>query len=130
MYFTNYQTLQKVSIIASTSEVVINRDIASALTSRKQLTHIYMAATFNSPDAITILVHESPSLMEFFLTGQMTHTRSSVKQLERSVNSELMQKKVRHKVVLYVRIVVNTVQIVEDAIAFSELSSVWGTSVH
>ena len=119
-----YQTLQKISMIAPTSEVVISRDIASALTSRKQLTHIYMAATFNSPDAITILVHESPSLMECFLTGRIPHTRSSVKQLERSVNSELKQKKVRHKVVLYVRGVYPT-DIVEDAIAFTELSSMW-----
>lgn len=125
-----YQTLQKISIIAPTSEVIISRDIASALTSRKQLTHIYMAVAFNSPDAITILVNKSPNLMEFFLTGKMTHTRSSVKQLERSVNSELMQKKVRHKVALYVRVVFNTIQIVEDAIAFTELSSMWGVSIH
>ena len=119
-----YQTLQKISIIALASEVVINREIASALTSRKQLTHIYMAATFTSPDAITILVHESPSLMEFFLSGQVTHTQSSVKQLEKSVNTQLMQKKVRHKVALYVRVMFDT-NLIEDAIAFTELSSLW-----
>ena len=126
-----YQNLQKVALIAHhNSQIVINKNIASALTCAKKLTHIYVCACFDSPDAITILVNASPYLMDFVLTGKLHcasfKTRSSVKQLEKLVKTELTKRKVRHKVALYTQTwPSNILQAISEAISITELSSLW-----
>lgn len=126
-----YQNLQKVAIIAHLFPqfVVINQSIASALTSAKKLTHIYIAASFNTPDAITTLICESPCLIEFTLTGMVecaSLTRKTVKRFEKSVKTELTKRKIRHQVVLYVQMwPVSVSQIMNKAMCLTELSSLW-----
>ena len=127
-----YQNLQKIAIMAPLypTAIVINQSIASALTSAKKLTHVYIAACFDTPHAITTIIFESPWLMDFFLTGKLQCTsltsRTSVKKLEKSVKSELSKKKVRHQITLYVQLwPTNVSQSINEAMSLTELSSSW-----
>ena len=127
-----FQSLQKIAIMAPLypKAIMINQSITSALTATKKLTHIYIAACFDSPHAITTLFFESPRLVDFYLTGKMEcasfTSQSSVKKLEKAVKSELSKKKVGHQVSLYVQAwPTNISQSISDALHFTELSSAW-----
>lgn len=127
-----FQSLQKVAIIAPLfpKAIVINQRITSALTAAKKLTHIYIAACFDSPQAITTLVSESPRLMDFCLTSKMVSasitSQSSLKKLEKAVKCELSRKKVRHQVTLYVHAwPTNVSHSISVALHLTELSSAW-----
>lgn len=127
-----YQVLQKVAIVTPLfpKAIMISQNIASALTAAKKLTHIYIAACFDSPHAITTLIFESPRLVDFFVTGKMEcvsfTSQSSVKKLEKAVKSELSKKKVRHQANLYVQAwPTNVSQSINEALSLTELSSAW-----
>ena len=85
----HYQNLQKVCIVSEKS--IISESIASALTSAKKLTHIYIAATFSSAHAMTILVQESPKLMDFSVDGKVndSSSRHSLNPFKKWIKSEL-----------------------------------------
>jgi hypothetical protein len=127
-----FQSLQKIAVLAPLfpKAIMINQSIASALTAANKLTHIYIAACFNSPHAITTLIVKSPRLVDFYLTGKVecasVTSRSSVKKLEKAVKCELSKKKVRHQVILYVQAWPNNVlHSISDALSLTELSSAW-----
>ena len=123
----HYQNLRKIGLFAGHS--VISQTIASALTSSKKLTHIYISATFSSPDAVTILVQGSPNLLEFGVCGKMKcpslGTRSSLKQFEKRIKSELISKRIKHYITLYIRGSYDGLRAIYDAIELTELSSMW-----
>ena len=127
-----FQSLQKIAVVAPLfpKAIMINQSIASALTAAKKLTHIYIAACFDSPQAITTLIIKSPRLVDFHLTGKMecasVNSQSSVKKLEKVVKCELSKKKVRHQVTLYVQAWPSNVsQSISDALSLTELCSTW-----
>ena len=127
-----YRSLQKVAIMAPLfpKAIMVTQSIASALTAAKKLTHIYIAACFDSPHAITTLILESPWLVDFFVTGKLEcasiTSQSSVKKLEKAVKSELSKKKVRHQINLYVQgWPTNVSQSISEALFLTELSSAW-----
>ena len=127
-----FQHLQKIAIMAPLfpKAIVINPSISSALTAANKLTHIYIAACFDSPCAITTLIFESPRLVDFYLTGKMecasVTSQSSAKTLEKAVKCELSKRKVRHQVTLYVQTwPTNVSQSISDALYLTELSSAW-----
>lgn len=128
-----YQNLRKIAIIAQRDlkNIVIDNNIASAMTSARKLTHVFIAASFESLESITVLINESPFLMDFFLTGKIQDslsfkTRSSVKKLEKSLNTKLKEKLVRHHVALYINPgTTNALQEMKKAVYFSEFSSLW-----